>query len=226
MTNSIDLKNLPKAEVLAALYNAAAPCGLGFLQAAATPSEMTVADAREILARQQTFEYLNGRSFKVTLDTDTFDPWLYDRDNGGPGTAEKVIEQLRSTGAVSSVASTNNCNDMTDQHLHGYPIVAEAYEIIGQAVETLNRLWSEVTANGVPVASQGLTPRQYLDWATAEAMKLYSDPDKSVLLFIYLVNLNNSLAWICTHPTTPMLLQMGKMGGRDEMRRMMSGFAA
>ena len=34
---------------------------------------------------------------KVDLSQDTFDGWLYDRDNG-EGTAQKVIDELRAKG--------------------------------------------------------------------------------------------------------------------------------
>jgi hypothetical protein len=102
VTDTIDISGLSKAQVLAALYNASSPGGMGFLPAAMTPGDMTVEQAQEILQRQTDFDYVNGRSFKVDLTGDILDPWLYDRDNGGPGTAEMIIERLRSTGSVSS----------------------------------------------------------------------------------------------------------------------------
>ena len=37
----------------------------------------------------------NGRVIKGSIKGDTFSTYLYNRDNGGPGTAEKIIEELR-----------------------------------------------------------------------------------------------------------------------------------
>ncbi len=37
----------------------------------------------------------NGRVIKGSINGDTFSTYLYNRDNGGPGTAEKIIEDLR-----------------------------------------------------------------------------------------------------------------------------------
>lgn len=77
----IDLKGKNKAEVLAKLYNASRPLGLGFLQA--DGKDMTEAEAQEILDSGQTyFDYIKGRVMKVDLSGDELDPCLYDRDNG------------------------------------------------------------------------------------------------------------------------------------------------
>jgi hypothetical protein len=37
----------------------------------------------------------NGRVIKGSIKGDTFSTFLYNRDNGGPGTAEKIIQGLR-----------------------------------------------------------------------------------------------------------------------------------
>ena len=37
----------------------------------------------------------NGRVIKGSIKGDKFSAFLYNRDNGGPGTAEKIIEELR-----------------------------------------------------------------------------------------------------------------------------------
>lgn len=77
----IDLKGKDKAEVLAKLYNASRPQGMGFLQA--TKQDMTRGEAAELLASGQTyFDYLKGRVMKVDLSGDELEPRLYDRDNG------------------------------------------------------------------------------------------------------------------------------------------------
>ena len=85
----IDLKGKDKAEVLAKLYNASKPLGMGFLHY--NPKPMTVEEARELISRGDLyFDYLYGRVMKIDLAGDELDPWLYDRDNG-EGAAERAL---------------------------------------------------------------------------------------------------------------------------------------
>lgn len=92
MSDTINLKGLKKAEVLAALYNASHPQGMGLLHFEPTP--MTAEEAESLLKEQTYFDYLKGRVMKVDLSGNTLDPWLYDRDNG-QGAAQRVIDSLR-----------------------------------------------------------------------------------------------------------------------------------
>lgn len=87
----IDISKLDKAEVLAALYNASHPQGLGFLHF--DPKPMTRDEAVELLTKSTYFDYVKGRVLKVRLDRDTFDPCLYDRDNY-QGAAEDALMEL------------------------------------------------------------------------------------------------------------------------------------
>ncbi len=87
----INISKLDKAEVLAKLYNAASPQGLGFLHF--EPEAMTKAEATELLKESQYFDYLKGRVMKVDLLCDELDPSLYDRDNG-EGAAARAIGDL------------------------------------------------------------------------------------------------------------------------------------
>jgi hypothetical protein len=85
----IDLEGKDKAEVLAKLYNASKPLGLGRLHY--NPEPMSVDEAGAILGRGETyFDYLSGRVMKIDLGGDELDPWLYDRDNG-EGAAERAL---------------------------------------------------------------------------------------------------------------------------------------
>lgn len=85
----IDLSNKDKADVLAKLYNASRPQGLGFLQA--DDNDMTTEEARELLDSGQTyFDYLRGRVMKVNLRGDKLDPRRYDRDNGQGAAAAAI----------------------------------------------------------------------------------------------------------------------------------------
>lgn len=96
----VDIRSLDKAAVLAALYNASQPLGLGFL----TPGsgqQMTVEESGRVLAEAGDnlyFDYLRGRVVKVDLSGDEVDTRLYDRDNGA-GSGAQVIEALRALAA-------------------------------------------------------------------------------------------------------------------------------
>jgi hypothetical protein len=110
----IDITGLGKAAVLAALFNASAPGGLGFLQAAYGPTDLTIEQAQECIDAVRSsdpvsretpdlyFDYLHGRPLKLELDGDYINPWGYDRDNGGEGSAKKIIDELRESGQIIS----------------------------------------------------------------------------------------------------------------------------
>ena len=86
----IDISKLDKAEVLAALYNASKPQGMGFLHY--NPAPMTRDEAADLLKRQDYFDYLQGRIMNVKIQ-DQLNPRLYDRDNGD-GAALRAIENM------------------------------------------------------------------------------------------------------------------------------------
>lgn len=89
----IDIKGLSKAAVLAALYNASKPLGLGMFQF--DPAPITEEEASKLLKETTYFDYLKGRVMKVDLQSDdSFDERLYDRDNG-PGAAQRAVSKLR-----------------------------------------------------------------------------------------------------------------------------------
>lgn len=113
-SEAVNIEGLDKALVLAALYNRSAPQGMGVLQA--RPGGFTVDDARAAIAegddskrifgelagrrnKELYFDYLRGRPLKVDLTGDSFDPWGYDRDNGGEGSAQRIIDDLRASKA-------------------------------------------------------------------------------------------------------------------------------
>lgn len=89
----MDISTLNKAEVLAALYNAAKIQGGGAFHAKG--DLMPVAEAQRILdeSKDKYFDYLYGRVMKVDLSKDEVDPWLYNRDNGEHA-FEKAIQHL------------------------------------------------------------------------------------------------------------------------------------
>lgn len=90
----VSIKGLGKAKVLAALYNASHPQGMGFLQY--TPEDMTEQEAQALLDQRGnfSFDYLKGRVMKVDIRSDELDERLYDRDNG-PGAAQRAINSIK-----------------------------------------------------------------------------------------------------------------------------------
>lgn len=92
--NDISLVGLDKARLLAALYNASRPIGIGFLWY--DPEPMSEAEAAELLKRGRGtwVEYLKGRVIKIDLAQTAWSPKGYDEING-QGAAQKVIEELR-----------------------------------------------------------------------------------------------------------------------------------
>ncbi len=88
----IDISEMDRREVLAALYNNARGQGLGLLQCIA--ADMTTDEASEVLAGGGArFDYLHGRVLKVNLEGRLLDPRLYDRDNG-QGAAARALAGL------------------------------------------------------------------------------------------------------------------------------------
>lgn len=101
----INIANLPKSKLLAALYNASRQQGMGFMNATGrldmTPDEAegvidnhTYTDPRDGKDRIGYFDYLHGRILKVDINGDELRPHLYDRDNG-QGACESVVQNLR-----------------------------------------------------------------------------------------------------------------------------------
>jgi len=87
----IDISEMIKPEVLAALYNNARAQGMGLLHF--NPQPMTTKEASELLDESQYFDYLKGRVMKINLGTDVLRSHLYDRDNGH-GAAREAIKHL------------------------------------------------------------------------------------------------------------------------------------
>lgn len=120
--SKISLVGLNKAAVLAALYNASKPQGMGFMHY--DPKPMTQEEAEALLAQTTDFDYLKGRVMKVNLKSDDeFDSWGYDRDNG-QGAAERAIADLQQTGDTNSltIQATHHVNTLesaekTKEHL-------------------------------------------------------------------------------------------------------------
>ncbi len=89
----MNITGISKAKILAALYNASRPQGMGFLQA--KQGDMSEAEAQALLdeADDKYFDYLHGRVMKIDLNGDELRTGLYNRDNGD-GAAEDAIAHL------------------------------------------------------------------------------------------------------------------------------------
>ena len=83
---------LDRYEVLCALYNCSHPLGMGLLHY--TPGPLALEEAHELLDGYDYADYVKGRVIKVKLpqDAESFDPRLYDRDNGD-GAALAALKQ-------------------------------------------------------------------------------------------------------------------------------------
>lgn len=239
--STVNISDLSKAAVLAALFNASSAGGMGFLQAGYGPNVMTEEYAQQLVEAGNTatpdyggismlgrpdlyFDYLYGRCLKVDLTEDQFDPWGFDRDNGGPGTAQQVINRLRASGDVNPLESGKAHADLTEQRAAASPFEAE----IGNAIFEVLEAKRGIEADGIPTPPAGLTARQHLDWASDQALAYYDlkEYGKCKALFAELVYEHPGTSWILENPLTPLLLEEGFSGGRGMLEYMMKGFAA
>jgi hypothetical protein len=142
MSEKISLVGLNKAAVLAALYNASKPQGMGFMHY--NPAPMTVEQAQEILDQSpdKYFDYLAGRVMKTNLSGDELDTWGYDRDNG-EGAAAAAIQELQMTGDTNSPAIE------ATHHVNTIASAEDVTQHLGDTARTENY-------NGMPVVHLGL----------------------------------------------------------------------
>ena len=97
----VNIAGLDRAEIIAALYNASQPLGMGFLHYDPAPMMRDEAQAYlDQMGERPYFDYLKGRVMKVGfwVGTDEMRVDLYDRDNGR-GAAERAIDSLRKKAA-------------------------------------------------------------------------------------------------------------------------------
>ncbi len=145
--NDMDVSDLNKADVLAVLYNACVPMGMGFLQA--RNEVMTREDAEKLLKKTTYFDYLYGRPMKIKIEDDLH-PSLYDRDQGW-GAAARAIEVLRETGEV---------NHEKVQGIHETKLNHSAAETKGAARRSNNRVgYTDIPGLGtIPAVEFGMDP--------------------------------------------------------------------
>jgi hypothetical protein len=85
----MDISNLSKPAVLAALFNDAKPLGMGIIHYK-RDHIMDESEAAQLLESQTYFDYLEGRVMKVDLSGNELRTSSYNRDNG-ENAAENAI---------------------------------------------------------------------------------------------------------------------------------------
>lgn len=101
----LDIRGIDKNELLAGLFNASTPRGLGFIDPD-NNKPMTAKDADAHLRENTTtyFDYLNGRLIKIDIGGDYIETSRYDQCNG-EGAAERVVNALKARQNVAFAAS-------------------------------------------------------------------------------------------------------------------------
>lgn len=107
MSDTVNIADLDKADVLKALYDGSHTQGMSFFGVPdggvtlemcreAVSGEADNSSPHAVQRRPLYFDYWHGHVLKVDISGDEFDPWLYDRDCG-EGAAEHAITSLRVT---------------------------------------------------------------------------------------------------------------------------------
>lgn len=99
----VDIQGLDKAAVLAALFHASQPRGMGLYHRLCR-EDLTLPDAQDLIEEQNNtdfgrdfpfrFDHVHGRPLKVDLSGDAFSPSMFDQDNG-EGAAARAVQTLR-----------------------------------------------------------------------------------------------------------------------------------
>lgn len=114
----IDISGVDKGALLAECFNGSSVSGMGVFQAGRGPKVMTYEQGREIIEQALAgntaddntvmfpglkrrrpdlyFDYLFGRPLKIDLTGDEVDSWGYDRDNGGDGALQRLVDKVKS----------------------------------------------------------------------------------------------------------------------------------
>ncbi len=155
---SISIEGINKDTILAALYNASKPQGMGFIQY--DPKPMSAEEAGAILEKTTSFDYLKGRVMKICLEKDEVDTRWYNRDNG-ENAAERAIEALR---------QSNNPNADSIQKTHSENTLAAGIEAVRhmadesrmEGCDTLHLGLSDVKEHLAPAVHKVVGNKDYL----------------------------------------------------------------
>ena len=116
---------LEARQVLAEMYNNASPLGMGYLHAEG--NDMTVEEAENLLSKTYYFDYVKGRPLKTSFDRfPLLDSVGYDRDQGGPGTLQKLVNKLQESASPDTQGASQNVEDDTQKSIAhtGAPLTA------------------------------------------------------------------------------------------------------
>jgi transcriptional regulator with XRE-family HTH domain len=117
---AVDIADMPKGVVLAALFNCSPATGHGRMQGLVIGDTIGAPQGEELYrAYGPQFDVLGGRWLQVDLSGDSFDPSRYD-ERVGTGAAETAIRPLREAGpAAWTIAETS------EMGLEGEPITRD-----------------------------------------------------------------------------------------------------
>lgn len=148
---NVSIEGLNKADVLAALYNASRPQGMGFMKY--DPAPMTRSEAQKILDSGQVyFDYLRGRVMKLDLSGNDIDAWGFDRDNGH-GVVARVINELREKQSV-------NTDAISEIHAKGTVTSAdETYQAMREGISVRDTESEREVTMGLAGAARDLRPK-------------------------------------------------------------------
>ena len=94
--SDVNCDGLGASQVLAEMYNNASPLGMGYLHA--ERNDMTVEEAAKLLSKTDDFDYVKGKPLKTSFDRfPLLNSFGYDRDQGGPGTLQKLVNALKAS---------------------------------------------------------------------------------------------------------------------------------
>lgn len=251
MSIMVNIEGLSKADVLAALFNASAPIGMGLMQASNGPQVMDRLYAQELLdlgsaasgdypkgteimsSSALYFDYLYGRPLKLDLSSDIeFNPKGFDRINGGDGSAQRVIDALRESSELNSLVTQELHDTNMEDSILDTAITVETlgFDVAGPLAMALicEVKRPEMTVDDLPTPPPFESGREHLNWSADQALKYFdTDLDKLIAIFITLVKQHPATAWITTHPLTPIVVTSAiGLTSRADMEYMLKGFAA
>lgn len=185
----ISIKGLSKAEVFAALYNAAMPPGANVDGATGFPDTLSVSAAAVIVEAGTEFDYWKGRSLKVEFEGDSFDPGCYNRDNGA-GLAEEAVRRLmRASNADIDMSGSDELKEL---------LMAVVKATGAQALNLVD--WAYRVAAGLyEFDDDRRAPQEvYLRWVV-DVARHYAErrsEDKAIALYALLIWLNEDTRWV------------------------------
>ncbi len=132
----IYIAGMKKECLLLALYKAAKPTEI---DNPLIPPEMTLTMAEQLVMHNPSlrFDWVNGRSLKVDISGDKFDPWLYDRDNGEGVAAKAVLEAMLEADGVNVHLDDIHPHVEETLNIDNSTIAAQVYEFNSDVAQNI-----------------------------------------------------------------------------------------